>query len=69
MMPVVVTKNQRIATPLTISINPLTVVQANSEGILLEGIPPNNPFVPPYAGKFKVTKLIYLLSHYIVFSV
>ena len=62
-IPVVVTKNQRIATPLTISINPLTVAQANSEGVPLEGIPPDNPFVPPYAGKFKVTKPIsYLLS-------
>ena len=49
-MPVVVTKYQRIATPLTISINPLTVAQANSEGVLPEGIPLDNPFVPPYAG-------------------
>ena len=63
-MPVVVTKNRRIATPLTISINPLTVAQANSEGVLPEGIPLDNPFAPPYAGihSNKPNQLPYLIA-------
>ena len=42
-MPVAITKNQRIATPLTVSINPLTIDQY--EGVF------NNTFAPPFAGK------------------
>ena len=53
-MPVVVTKNSRIATPIVLDVIPLTVSEARhriSQNCLLENIP-ENPFSPPFAGNY-----------------
>ena len=52
-MPVAVSKDGRIATPMTISINPLTVSQQRQSGRALpDGVPTLNPVSPPYAGNY-----------------
>ena len=51
-MPVLVTKNSRIATPIVLDVIPLTVSNTKhhiSQNCLLENIP-ENPFSPPFAG-------------------
>ena len=52
-MPVLVTKDSRIATEIVLDVIPLTVSEAIS-GIpsnhLPENIPTDNPFSPPFAG-------------------
>ena len=56
-IPVVVTKNSRIANPIVLDVIPLTVEEANAS---MSGppLPPNvpgfNPFSPPYAGNMFV---------------
>ena len=52
-MPVEVTKDSRIATPVVLDIIPLTVSEAISRippDRLPENIPMDNPFSPPFAG-------------------
>lgn len=55
-MPVKVTKNSVIATPVVLEVAPLTYQQA--EHIILsslrEDIPEDNPFSPPLAGKHQI---------------
>ena len=51
-MPVLVTKNSRIATPIVLDVIPLTMSEARhhfSQNCLLENIT-ENPFSPPFAG-------------------
>ena len=52
-MPVLVTKDIRIANPIVLDVVPLTVQQARESMPLLlpQNIPDNNLFSPPYAGK------------------
>ena len=53
-MPVLVTKDSRIATPIVLDVIPLTVSEARhriSQNCLLENIP-ENPFSPPFAGNY-----------------
>ena len=55
-MPVVVTKNSRIATPIVLDVIPLTVAEATDSisgipsNFLPENIPTDNPFSPSFAG-------------------
>ena len=52
-MPVVVTKDSRIATPIVLEVIPLTVSEAIRDipsNHLPENIPPDNPFSPQFAG-------------------
>ena len=52
-MPVVVTKDSRIATPIVLEVIPLTVSEANRDipsNHLPENIPTDNPFSPLFAG-------------------
>ena len=51
-MPVAVTKDTRIATPIVLHVIPLTIAQAmaNMSPPLPDNIPGNNPFSPPFAG-------------------
>ena len=52
-MPVVVTKNLRIATPIVLDVISLTVSEARNHipsSRLPENIPLDNPFSPPFAG-------------------
>lgn len=53
-MPVLVTKDIRIANPIMLDVVPLTVQQARESMPLLlpQNIPDNNLFSPPYAGKY-----------------
>ena len=53
-MPVLVTKDIRIANPIVLDVVPLTVQQAQESMPLLlpQNIPDNNLFSPPYAGKY-----------------
>ena len=53
MMPVIVTKDSRIATPIVLDVIPLTVSEARNripQESLPENIPPENSFFPPFAG-------------------
>ena len=61
-MPVLVTKDSRIATPIVLDVIPLTMSEARhriSQNCLLENIP-ENPFSPPYAGT-----MVFLLAQII----
>ena len=52
-MPVVVTKDSRIATPIVLEVIPLTVSEAIRDipsNRLPDNIPSDNPFSPPFAG-------------------
>ena len=52
-MPVMVTKDSPIATPIVVDLIPLTVNETRERDPLLlqESIPPDNPFSPPFACK------------------
>ena len=52
-MPILVTKNSRIATPIVLDVISLTVSEARNRiptDHLPENIPVDNPFSPPFAG-------------------
>ena len=59
-MPVIVMKTSRIATPVVLDVIPLTVTQAvaSMPPLLLPNIPAVNPYSPPFAG------ITLLFSHY-----
>ena len=54
-IPIVVTKSSRIASPIVIDIIPLTVDKARANNLALDHlpIPQPNPLSPPFAGKIK----------------
>ena len=52
-MPVRVSKDSRIANPIVLDVIPLTVMDAETRfPFLLNHVPADNPFSPPYASKF-----------------
>ena len=55
-IPVVVTKNSRIANPIVLDVIPQTVAEAMASMPLLlpPNIPEDNPFSPPYASNMFV---------------
>ena len=63
-MPIVVTKNLRIASRLELDVVPLTVQQAESSTprLLPANILEDNQLSPPYAGMYNTNILFYLSS-------
>ena len=49
-VPVRVTKDSRIATPVTVTVNPLTVMQAEEQESIMTLMPDDNPLSPNRAG-------------------
>ena len=56
-VPVVVSKNLRIATPVTLEVVPLLMGEATLPPSI--AVPPNNIYSPPYASKINVANTIY----------